>query len=386
MKHGRRHWILISLSLVLFCSCSKLEAQEPFADTVERARVVVESAAARGVSVSEVNEKKGQLKFKLSDGETFTIKDADCPFVRIGLDGYWYVNGERSERSLDECEGRDAVAGIESVVEGYKDWTFYFPDGQVSLLKAVYSFDYDSVMRGVNHRGFSAATPENTLPAYRMSRLEGFTYAETDVHFTADGVPVCIHDATVDRTSNGSGSVKEMTLAQLRELDFGTWKGERFSGTGIPTLEEFLGLCQSIGLIPYIELKAGNSSDITGVVALVEKYGLKGQAKYISFFPSLLEYVLAVDPDACVGFLTVRVDEGVLGKAEGLRKLATDVTKVFVSSSDFSDGAASLCKDAGFPLEVWTIDSADIILELPPYISGVTSNKLHAGRVIQGKM
>ena len=386
MKHGRQRWILISLALVLFCSCSKLEAQELDSGQVDFSREVVESAAARGVSVSEVDGQKGQLSFKLSDGETFKINDAYVPIVRIGLDGYWYLNGERSDRKWEECEGKDVAANTESVVEGYMDWSFNFSDGQVSLLKTVYSFDYDSVMRSVNHRGFSAAAPENTLPAYRLSRLEGFTYAETDVHFTSDGVPVCIHDAAVDRTSDGNGAVREMTLAQLRELDFGSWKGARFSGTRIPTLEEFLVLCQSIGLVPYIELKAGGPGDIAGVVALVEEYNLKGKAKYISFNASLLEYALANDPDACVGFLTSRVDESALEKAEALRKLAADATKVFVSSSDYSDEAASLCKDAGFPLEVWTIDSAKTILSLPSYISGVTSNKLHAGRLLKEQM
>lgn len=63
----------------------------------------------------------------------------------------------------------------------------------------------------VNHRGYSKDAPENTIPAYIMSKQKGFNYVECDVAFTKDGVAVLLHDSTIDRTSNGSGSISSMT-------------------------------------------------------------------------------------------------------------------------------------------------------------------------------
>src|SRR3978361_1116459 len=76
---------------------------------------------------------------------------------------------------------------------------------------------------GAAHRGAAAECPEHTLAAYELALREGADGVECDVRLTRDGHLVCVHDRKVDRTSNGTGLVSEMTLAQLRELDFGTW-------------------------------------------------------------------------------------------------------------------------------------------------------------------
>ena len=97
----------------------------------------------------------------------------------------------------------------------------------------------------VAHRGASGRFPENTLPAFEEAvRLE-VEMVEFDVHLTADGQMVVIHDATVDRTSNGSGQVAKMTLSEIKELDAGGWFGEEFSGGRFPTLTETLDLISS---------------------------------------------------------------------------------------------------------------------------------------------
>ena len=75
----------------------------------------------------------------------------------------------------------------------------------------------------VAHRGASGERPEHTLAAYELALQEGADGVECDVRLTRDGHLVCVHDRKVDRTSNGSGLVSEMTLTQLRELDYGTW-------------------------------------------------------------------------------------------------------------------------------------------------------------------
>ncbi len=88
----------------------------------------------------------------------------------------------------------------------------------------------------VAHRGASAERPEHTLAAYELALQEGADGVECDVRLTRDGHLVCVHDRQVDRTSNGTGLVSEMTLAQMRELDYGSWHAgwRRRPATGAP--------------------------------------------------------------------------------------------------------------------------------------------------------
>lgn len=99
----------------------------------------------------------------------------------------------------------------------------------------------------VAHRGASADRPEHTLAAYELALKEGADGVECDVRLTRDGHLVCVHDRRVDRTSNGTGLVSDMTLAQLRELDFGGWHPSRNAveaqgDTGLLTLEDLISL------------------------------------------------------------------------------------------------------------------------------------------------
>jgi glycerophosphoryl diester phosphodiesterase len=95
--------------------------------------------------------------------------------------------------------------------------------------------------RGVcAHRGASATHPENTLAALREAARLGAAMIEFDVRRTRDGALVLLHDATLERTTNGSGSVADRTLEELRSLDAGAWKDARFAGERIPTLAEAL--------------------------------------------------------------------------------------------------------------------------------------------------
>src|SRR3954449_3683262 len=99
----------------------------------------------------------------------------------------------------------------------------------------------------VAHRGASAERPEHTLAAYELALKEGADGVECDVRLTRDGHLVCVHDRRVDRTSNGTGLVSEMTLAQLRELDFGTWHPSwrpdgSHGDTGLLSLDDLVSL------------------------------------------------------------------------------------------------------------------------------------------------
>ena len=94
----------------------------------------------------------------------------------------------------------------------------------------------------VAHRGSSRKYPENTLCAFEAALSQGARWIETDITLTQDKFPVVIHDDTVDRTTNGSGNVKDLTLSEIQTFDAGSWFDPRFSNQAIPTLEQLLDL------------------------------------------------------------------------------------------------------------------------------------------------
>ncbi|BAS26028.1 glycerophosphodiester phosphodiesterase [Limnochorda pilosa] len=109
------------------------------------------------------------------------------------------------------------------------------------------------------HRGASLEAPENTLAAFRLALEQGADGWELDVHRSRDGHLVVCHDERVDRTTDGSGLIREMTLADLGRLDAGAWFDRRFAGERIPTLDQVWALAEEAGGIRLlnVELKLG---------------------------------------------------------------------------------------------------------------------------------
>ncbi|HBA88307.1 MAG TPA: glycerophosphodiester phosphodiesterase [Geobacter sp.] len=108
----------------------------------------------------------------------------------------------------------------------------------------------------IGHRGASRDAPENTLASFRLAFEEGADGVEADFRLTRDGRVVCLHDDSAARTAGVDLRVEEATLAELRRLDFGAWKGARWAGERIPTLREAL-LCLPAGKRLFIEVKSG---------------------------------------------------------------------------------------------------------------------------------
>jgi glycerophosphoryl diester phosphodiesterase len=135
-----------------------------------------------------------------------------------------------------------------------------------------------------SHRGGGATAPENTLPAISAALAGGFEYVEVDVALTADGHPVLLHDATVDRTTDGSGRLSALTLAQVRRLDAGSWFDPAFAGTRVPTLAEFLDLLAQSGGRAIVELKGTwDAAAIDGALAEISSRNLERHIALASF-------------------------------------------------------------------------------------------------------
>lgn len=148
------------------------------------------------------------------------------------------------------------------------------------------------------HRGDQNGAPENTMPAFELAMAGPVDYVETDIQLSADGVPVLIHDPTVDRTTNGTGAVADLTLDQLKALDAGSWYGPRFAGTRIPTLGEFLApFAGAQSTKAMLELKGEWTPDrLRTVVDLIYRFGVQNRVVMASFELPTLAMLAQIAP------------------------------------------------------------------------------------------
>jgi glycerophosphoryl diester phosphodiesterase len=135
------------------------------------------------------------------------------------------------------------------------------------------------------HRGASADYPENTLCAFQAAIDTGARWIELDIHECASGELVVMHDRTVDRTTDGTGAIADLTLGQLRALDAGSWRGSQFAGEPVPTLEEVLQLLQPSGTCLNVEVKRfAHPSAAQQLADLLHRYAPKEGTHLVSSF------------------------------------------------------------------------------------------------------
>ena len=157
------------------------------------------------------------------------------------------------------------------------------------------------------HRGCSGTYPENTMLSFRKAVEAGVDGMEFDLHLTKDNRLVIIHDETIDRTSNGSGTVRDMTLAELRQYDFSASFAGKYGFCPIPTLEEYFDLVKDLPLVTNIELKTG-VWEYPGIeqaaIDMIRAYHLEDRIIFSSFNHTTVERCKQLAPDIKCGFLT----------------------------------------------------------------------------------
>jgi glycerophosphoryl diester phosphodiesterase len=242
----------------------------------------------------------------------------------------------------------------------------------------------DDSVKAIAHRGYSADAPENTLPAYVLASQKGFSYVECDVNFTSDGVPVLLHDDTINRTSNGVGSINDLTLEQVRTYDFGAWKNAKYTDTKIPTLKEFLQLCFKLNLHPYIELKSlvGDATVKTQIIIdMVERLGMKGRVSYIGSLQAMT-IVKDLDGSARIGVVTSTSVGDWLPTLQGLQ---TGTNQVFADAliGTYTEAEIQSAAEADIRVEIWTTNTvSDVITAANLGISGITTDNLNIRQIL----
>ncbi|MGI6876266.1 glycerophosphodiester phosphodiesterase [Amycolatopsis sp. 3B14] len=161
----------------------------------------------------------------------------------------------------------------------------------------------------IAHRGYSAVAPENTLAAIEAGIRAGAEYVEIDAQTTRDGVPVVMHDNTVDRTTPGTGDISTLTAAQVTALDAGSWFSPAFAGQRVPTLGQVLDLVRTSGSTLLLEIKGPETrAETTRILDEVRNRGMARQVLVQSFDEQVLRDARAVAPEIPLGLLRGAVD------------------------------------------------------------------------------
>ncbi|PTM59677.1 glycerophosphodiester phosphodiesterase [Desmospora activa] len=178
----------------------------------------------------------------------------------------------------------------------------------------------------IAHRGASGYAPENTIAAFDKAVTMKADYFEVDVQRSKDGHLVILHDNTVDRTTDGTGYIGDLTLEEIKQLDAGSWFGEEFAGEPIPTLNEVLDRYRSKNIGILIELKSpelypGIEAEVA--LLLAQKKLDKRTDKIIvqSFNHDVMKNYHRLQPTIPVGVLVSYTPEGV--SDEQLRQFST---------------------------------------------------------------
>jgi glycerophosphoryl diester phosphodiesterase len=218
--------------------------------------------------------------------------------------------------------------------------------------------------RWIAHRGGGSAAPENTLAAMRAGAAAGFRMVEFDVMLSRDGVPVLIHDETLERTTDGAGEVSAHDCADLMRLDAGRWFGPAFAGERMPTLAQAIDCLQSLQLCANIEIKpAPGFERETGRIAarMIASRWPAGAVPPLlsSFSPAALEAAREAAPDLPRGLLfeTVPQDWAVHLRAHAAVSIHCD-------QATLGDAMLREVCDAGVPLLCYTVNAAGRAAEL----------------------
>ena len=207
----------------------------------------------------------------------------------------------------------------------------------------------------IAHRGASAYTPENTFAAFDKALALGVDNVELDVHFSADGHIVVIHDDTLDRTTDGSGPVVDQTLDRLRSLDAGGWFSPEFKGEPIPTLAHVLERYKG-WLHFHIEIKGRSPGLAHRTADLVRGFGVGRVSTITSFDLTALEDARTYAPELYAGWLVPEINDTVIAQAQDLR-----LVQLCPPASAITAGLVNELHQKGFVVRAWQVNTPELM-------------------------
>lgn len=230
-------------------------------------------------------------------------------------------------------------------------------------------------MLAYGHRGFSGVYPENTMLAFTKAveeaKVDGI---ELDVHLTKDDQLVIIHDETVDRTTNGSGYVKDLTLEELKTLNAPAKFGDKYSRTEIPCFEEYCEYISDKDIITNIELKTNliYYRDIEEkVYKTLKRFDLLDRVIISSFNHCSILMTKEIDESIPCGFLVESqglINAGYYAAKQGVDYYHPDITTL-------TNEQVRNCNENGVGINVWTVNSLEELKKSVDFkVNGIISN------------
>jgi glycerophosphoryl diester phosphodiesterase len=234
----------------------------------------------------------------------------------------------------------------------------------------------------IGHRGASHDAPENTLASFRLAFTQHTDAAETDVYLSKDGEIVVIHDANTRRVSGHSGKVVDQTLAELKKLDIGSWKGEQWSGERIPTLAELLEVIPE-GKRLFIEIKCGPEIAPRLAQVLHSAHKRPEQTCLISFSYEVMQRVKKELPELkCYWIVQLRRNRETKRWSPSLESIIRKTKEAGLDGIDFGDAAVidreyvGKVKQSGLGVYIWTVDTTEEAGRLERAgVDGITTNR-----------
>ncbi|MGP8329978.1 MAG: glycerophosphodiester phosphodiesterase family protein [Methanosarcinaceae archaeon] len=203
----------------------------------------------------------------------------------------------------------------------------------------------------IAHRGASSVAPENTLVSFIKAIEFGADYIELDVHSSQDDSLMVIHDATVNRTTNGTGIVQNMTYTELRQLDAGSWFSNEFAREKIPTLSEALFLAYKNNIKVCIELKMNNITE--NVINLIEKMNMEDEVIIFCFDFTLISQSKLLNPSILSLYLQNTITTTHIDNVVGI---SADVVG---SGGGTTQSIIDYAHQKGIEYWKWTVNSID---------------------------
>lgn len=213
----------------------------------------------------------------------------------------------------------------------------------------------------IGHRGAMGHAPENTLASFKKGMELGADVLEFDVHLSRDGVIVVMHDAVVNRTTDGSGLISEMTLSELKQLDAGSWFGREFAGERIPTLEETLEwVAGRIDLAIEIKGRQKPQEGIErAVVEMIRAHEMVDKTMVISFHHPSVRAVKKIEPGIATGILY----SGYLADTVGAARAAL-ADSVRPHAGHWTPELVDEVHEAGLSASTWTVNDPEQFKQL----------------------
>jgi glycerophosphoryl diester phosphodiesterase len=256
--------------------------------------------------------------------------------------------------------------------------TIHAQEQMMDLPVSLYSDNGDGFVI-IGHRGASAYHPENTMSAFRAAYEMGAEMIELDVTLSKDGIPVVIHDETLDRTTTGQGSVSDHTLEELKTLDAGSWFSDEHAGEPIPTLEEVLEFAKGkISVNIEIKTEAVTDEAWGGIEQkaweLVKKYEMEDYVLFSSFDYRAIAHLKKINVDIAAALLYEKQQSGNRTPSELVEGYSADAFNC--SYRQFSKRWAKEASEAGFPVFVYTVNSERLMRKMIKRgASGIFSDK-----------